>query len=50
MALACLRRARPVSDFRERVVRVVQEAAASVGVEARFDVPVDESQSLRADA
>ncbi|WP_295429002.1 hypothetical protein [uncultured Thiodictyon sp.] len=49
MALACLRRARTVSDFRERVVQVVQAAAASLGVEARLDVPVDESQSLRAD-
>ena len=49
MALACLRRARPVSDFRERVVKVVQAAATSLGVEARLDVPVDESLSLRAD-
>lgn len=49
MALACLRRVRPESDFRERVVQVVQAAAASLGVEARLDVPVDESQSLRAD-
>jgi hypothetical protein len=49
MALACLRRERPRSGFREQVVQAVRAAAASAGVEARFNVPVDDSQSLTAD-
>lgn len=49
MALSCLRQERQASDFRERVMAIVEEVAVAAGVEARRDVPIDESQTLLAD-
>lgn len=50
MSLACLVRERKVSDFRERVISVVEQVAAAANLEVRRDVPVDESQTLLVDA
>jgi len=50
MGLACLRRDRSQpSDFRERVVAVVEEVARLANIESRKDVPVDESGTILAD-
>ncbi|RKT46802.1 DUF1828 domain-containing protein [Thiocapsa rosea] len=48
-ALSVLRRERQTSDFRDRVIRVVQDAATSAGVESRCNVPADESKTLYVD-
>jgi hypothetical protein len=48
--LTCLRpQARQPSDFRERIIDLVETAARAAGVESRRDVPADASQSFLAD-
>ena len=49
MALAALRTERQSSDFRERVIGIVEEVASSANIESRRNVPVDESGTLTVD-
>lgn len=48
-ALAALRVERTLSDFKEQVVALLREVAEETGVDARYDVPVDQDQQLYAD-
>lgn len=48
-ALSVLRQIRQVSDFRERVMSIVEEVARAAGIETRSNVPADESQTLFTD-
>lgn len=47
--LSVLRQSRQVSDFRDRVVKIVEEVARTAGIETRSNVPADESQTLFTD-
>lgn len=49
LALSALRQVAQPSDFRPRVVSIVEDVARRFGIEARRDVATDESQSLLAD-
>jgi hypothetical protein len=48
--LGALRQDRVVGDFKARVVDLVKSAAKEADLECRTDVPVDESQTIFADA
>lgn len=48
--LGALRQDRVVSDFKARVVELVMSVAKEAQLECRTDVPVDESQTIVADA
>ena len=48
-ALSVLRQPRQASDFRERVIDIVENVATAAGVEVRRHVPADENQSFFVD-
>jgi hypothetical protein len=49
-ALVALKRERRETNFKEQVIRILQEVQAETKIEARYNVPVDKAQQLYADA